>query len=399
MKITSVEVLLVHTKLNYGGKDGVSRPWTPILLRINTDEGIHGYGEVAMCYGVGATAGWGMAKDLAGMLIGRDPMDTERIWDDMMRKTFWGQGGGTAVFAGMSGIDMALWDIKGKALGVPVYKLLGGRCQEALRVYASQIQFGWGTEWVGQITPQQYAEAALKAVEQGYTAIKVDLLEIDPSGGVKTIPLRGLQKQEVLRMGARRMEAIRLAVGEDVDIIVENHGETDVSSAIQFGRMLEPYHVFFYEEPVSPLNPDMTAYVQEKLSIPLAAGERIYTRWGYLPFLRDRTLDVIQPDLGTCGGLSEGRKIAAMAHAYDVTVQAHVCGSPIAKAAALHFETALPNFCIHEHHRSALMAGNIELCEYDYQPENGYYFAPELPGLGQELTDGAYRKADRVLIQ
>lgn len=398
MRITSVEILLINARLDYGGSDGRSRPWRPIILKVNTDEGIYGYGEVAMCYGVGATAGWGMAKDLARMIIGKDPMDNERIWDDMMKKTFWGQGGGTAVFGGMSGIDMALWDIKGKALGVPVYQLLGGKCRDSLRVYASQIQFGWGSRWTGLTTPEQYAETARLAVDMGYDALKVDLLEIDPQGGVKTIDLCGVLPARVARMGIERLEAIREAVGPDVDIIVENHAETDVTSAIQFGRLIAPYNIMYYEEPVMPLNPKAMSWVKDKVDIPLAAGERMYSRWGYLPFLENRALDVIQPDLGTCGGIGEGKKICEMAHAYDMTVQAHVCGSPIAKAAALHLETAIPNFCIHEHHRSALVKGNIELCIHDYQPVEGRYTVPELPGLGQELTDTAYALAEKVII-
>jgi len=399
MKIVKIEILSINSKLNYGGKDGVSRPWRPIIVRVETDEGIYGYGEVGMCYGVGASAGFGMAEDLAKMLIGRDPMNTEQIWDDMMKKTFWGQGGGTAVFGGMSGIDIALWDIKGKALGVPVYKLLGGKCRKNLRVYASQIQFGWGTEWKGLITPQEYAEAALKAVSEGYDAVKVDPLEIDMNGGVKTVNLNGIQPHNILKRGIDRVEAIRKAVGDNVDIIIENHAETDTTSAIQFGKLLEPYNIFMYEEPVMPLNPDMTRCIKEKVKIPLAGGERIYSRWGYRNFFEKHMLDVIQPDLGTCGGISEGKKVADMAYMYDITVQAHVCGSPIAKAAALHFETAIPNFCIHEHHRSALMPDNVALCKYDYQPVHGKYVVPELPGIGQELTNAAYENADRVVIK
>ena len=149
----------------------------------------------------------------------------------------------------------------------------------------------------------------------------------------------------------------------------------------------------FFEEPNAPLNPMLTKCVKEKVKVPLASGERIYTRWGYIPFFTSRSLDVLQPDLGTVGGLTEGKKVADMAKAFDISVQAHVCGSPVATAAALHYETAIPNFCIHEHHRNALLQGNRVLCKYDYQPENGFFKVPELPGLGQELSDEAYKLA------
>ena len=139
MKIVSVDIIDVKNPL----QSAVAK-WRPVVVRINTDEGISGFGEVGLAYGVGASAGFGMAQDFAKLLIGLDPMRNEFIWDKLQKKTFWGQGGGTVVSAGMSAIDVALWDIKGKALGVPCYQLLGGKCRDELRTYASQLQFGWG---------------------------------------------------------------------------------------------------------------------------------------------------------------------------------------------------------------------------------------------------------------
>jgi mandelate racemase len=399
MKITDVEVLLINSTLDLAGKDGMARPWRPIIVKVNTDEGIYGYGEVGMAYGVGATAGWGMAKDLSTLLIGMDPFDSEAIWNKMMKKTFWGQGGGTAVFGGMSALDMALWDIKGRVLGVPVYQLLGGKTNNDLRCYASQIQFDWDIKQGHLIKKEEYAEAALKAVADGYDAVKVDLWEINHEGGMKTINLCGVQPQEVVRMGIERIDAIRKAVGDNVDIIVENHAETDTTAAIQFGKALEPYNVMYYEEVNTPLNPKLTLEAKKKINIPLASGERIYSRWGYVPFIENRALDVLQPDLGTCGGISEGKKICDMAHVSDISIQMHVCGSPIALAGALQLEAVIPNFLIHEHHRIQLIKGNIELCEHNYQPVNGKYSIPDLPGIGQELTKKAYDLADKVIIK
>ena len=141
------------------------------------------------------------------------------------------------------------------------------------------------------------------------------------------------------------------------------------------------------------MNPDLFAVIAQNISIPLAAGERIYSRWGYRPFFENRSLSVIQPDLCNCGGLSEGKKICDMAHVYDVGVQIHICGGPISTAAALQLEAVIPNFVIHEHHEAAVLQENIDLCKWDYQPVNGYFEVPERPGIGQELTDKAMAEA------
>lgn len=384
MKITSVDIIDVANDLQSS-----TSKWRPVVVKINTDEGICGYGEVGMAYGVGASAGYGMAKDLAKLTIDMDPMQNEAIWDKMQKKTFWGQGGGTVVSAGMSAIDIALWDIKGKALNVPVYQLLGGKCRDSVRTYASQLQFGWGKAKAKSILvePKQYADAALQALADGYDSIKVDVNEMDEFGNVKKRNLCGPLSQKVLRVGYDRLKAMREAVGPDVDIIVEAHALTDTTSAIQFGKMIEELGVFFYEEPVMPLNPKQMKKVADNVNIPIAAGERVYTRWGFRPFFEDGSLSVIQPDLGTCGGITECKKICDMAHVYDMTCQVHVCGGPIMTAAALHLEAAIPNFAIHELHRYALLEANTSTCKYDYLPKNGMYEIPNLPGIGQELTE------------
>jgi L-alanine-DL-glutamate epimerase-like enolase superfamily enzyme len=191
---------------------------------------------------------------------------------------------------------------------------------------------------------------------------------------------------KVLRLGYNRLKAIREAVGTDVDIITELHAFTDTTSSIQFGRMIEDLSIYYLEEPVMPLNPKQMKKVADHVNIPIAAGERIYTRWGYRPFFEDGSIDVIQPDMCTCGGFTEVKKICDMAHVYDVTVQIHVCGGPISTAAALHIEAVIPNFIIHELHRYALLKPNTQTCTYNYMPKNGMYEVPELPGLGQELT-------------
>ncbi|MEF2072598.1 mandelate racemase/muconate lactonizing enzyme family protein [Consotaella aegiceratis] len=396
MKIVSVDVIDVANPL----QSAVAK-WRPVVVRINTDEGISGFGEVGMAYGVGASAGFGMAKDLASLLIGMDPMQTEKIWDKMQKKTFWGQGGGTVVSAGMSAIDIALWDIKGKALNVPCYQLFGGKFRDTLRTYASQLQFGWGGAAKKEIltTPAQYAAAAEKALAEGYDAIKVDVNEIDEQGRAKTRDLTGVFADRDLMVGYKRLQAIREAVGDGMDIIVEAHALTDTASAIRFGKMIEDLRISAYEEPVMALNPGQLKQVKENVNIPIAAGERIYTRWGFRPFFEEHIIDLIQPDLGTCGGFSEAKKICDMGHIYDTTCQIHVCGGPIMTAASLQLECAIPNFGIHELHRYALLEGNRNTCKYDYLPKNGVYEIPDLPGIGQELTDKSIAESPKETVK
>ncbi len=396
MKITSIDVIEVTTAR--ATVKGV--PWFPVIARINTDEGISGFGEVGLAYGNSQKAAFGILRDFAPLVVGMDPFDTERIWQNLLTKTFWGQGGGGVIFGGISAIDTALWDIKGKALNLPVYKLLGGKTRDKLRAYASQIQFDWGKESNPLCKPEEYAEAALKAKEEGYDCVKVDPVGFNLNKQwVSTHEdwvLSGVLTQDKVRLAYERVKAIREACGPDMDIIIELHCFTDTNTAIQLGRILADLNCFYFEEPTAPLNTKLFTEIAREVKIPIASGERIYTRWGYRPFFEERSIHVIQPDLGTCGGIGEGKKICDMAHIYDIGVQIHVCGSPIATAAALHVETAIPNFVIHEHHAAALLEDNINTCKYDYQPKEGCFKVPELPGIGQELSDHAIKNANII---
>lgn len=385
MKITSVDVIKVLT----GEPSVKGSPWNPICVRINTDEGICGFGEAGLCYGNANHAAFAMCVDFGELIIGMDPMNIEKIWDRLHRHTFWGMGGGGVIFAGISAIDIALWDIKGKALNTPVYQLLGGKTNDRLRAYASQIQFDWGKECHNLYKPEQYAEAARKAMADGYTCVKVDPIGFDLQGrwmgpGWSNY---GLLEYDQLKVGVERVAAIREAGGPELDIIIELHSLTDKKTAIQLGRELEKYRCFYYEEPTQPLNPELYKEIAANVKIPMATGERSYSRWGFRKFFEDGTLGIIQPDLCNTGGISEGKKICDMAHTYDIGVQIHICGGPISTAAALQLEAVIPNFVIHEHHEAAMLDANINTCKYDYQPENGYFSIPERPGIGQELTD------------
>jgi L-alanine-DL-glutamate epimerase-like enolase superfamily enzyme len=391
MKITNVEI--------WDTQNEVLPMWHPVIIRVNTDEGISGVGEVGLAYGTGHSGGAGYVKNLAeDFLIGADPMKTEQMWETMFRNTFWAQGGGPVVYGGMSAIDIALWDIRGKALGQPVYQLLGGKTNESLRTYASQIQFGWDDTFQMLGKAEQYADAARKAVAEGYDCVKIDPIMLDEEGN-RDHNLTGILPNKTIRVFYERIKAVREAVGEDVDIILELHSHPSATSAIQMGRVWEEFNCMYYEEPVHYLNVDLQDKVAKNVRIPMAAGERLYTRWGYRQYFEKQTLDVIQPDLCLVGGISEGKKICDFANIYDITVQVHVCGSPISTAAALQLEAVIPNFQIHEHHTIALKQFNKELCIQDYQPENGQYVTPDLPGLGIELNDSVVSKSPSVVVK
>ncbi|WP_289103299.1 mandelate racemase/muconate lactonizing enzyme family protein [uncultured Fusobacterium sp.] len=391
MKIVKVDVMQLGTDV---------RPdWRPIVCRIYTDEGIYGDGEAAMAYDVGALGAFGMLQELAKMVIGMDPLDNEVIWDKLYRSTFWGQNGGPVTFSAISAIDIALWDIKGKYFKVPVYKLLGGKKRDNLRCYASQLQFGWGEVRIPARTPEDYAKNAKKAVAEGYDAVKFDFFLYDEKDGFFNDNDRlGLLSKKYLNIVEKRIAAVREAVGPDVDIIMENHSYTDAQSALQLGKMAEKYDIFCFEEPTTPY-PKITKYMSDKLNIPIATGERIYSRWQYAQYFENCSVQMIQPDFGNCGGITEGKKICDMAYAYDVGVQGHACGSPLSNVVALHLECVIPNFVIHEHHAVNLTPYNKSYCIYDYQPVNGKFKVPELSGLGNELSESAINNSVKVTIE
>lgn len=392
MKITKVDVLHLKTNLKNGH-------WRPIVCRIYTDEGIYGDGEAALAYGESQIAAFGIVQNFAKLIIGMDPLQHEVIWDKLYRTTFWGQNGGPVIFAGISAIDIALWDIKGKYYNAPIYELLGGKRREKLRTYASQLQFSWGPDIIPQCTPDDYAREAKKAVAEGYDAIKIDFFTFKPDeGNFNDNDRLGLLSPEYLQMYEARVKAVREAIGPNVDLIIENHSFTDSQSAAQLGNLVKKYNIFYFEEPSTP-TPQLSKFVHDETGLPIANGERIYTRWQYIEYFKQNAIQVIQPDVGTCGGITEIKKICDMAHVFDVGVQVHACGSPLSTAAALHLECAIPNFVIHEHHTYALSPYNKELCIHDYQPVNGKFSVPDLPGLGNELSEVAFRNCNRVTIQ
>ena len=401
MKITSVECYLGNPAI---GKF--------VCVKVNTDDGISGYGEAGLAYGNCSEGCFGQCQDFAKLVIGMDPFDTERIWEHLHRHTFWGMGGGVVVTSAMAAIDTACWDIKGKALGLPVYKLLGGKTNEKLRAYASQLQFGWrkvieARDNLSMLTnPREYYDAVKDAIDDGYDAVKIDPVVI-PGGKFNPVEvmatqgthIRGCFPADSLRLAEERIAAAREAGGDDLDIIVEIHSLLDANTASILGKNLEKYRIMYYEEPTSPENPGLFRDIKQRSHLPLATGERSYTRWGFQQFFEDRSLDIIQPDLANTGGITETKKICDMAQVYDIGVQIHVCGGPIATAAALQVEATIPNFVIHEEHNANLKSCFKNAGKYFYEPRNGYYDIPELPGIGQEMSEEFMAKAKKVIVK
>ncbi|MEU0266762.1 mandelate racemase/muconate lactonizing enzyme family protein [Nocardioides sp. NPDC006303] len=394
MRITSVRIIQPKTP----GLNDFGIPWNPTVLRIETDEGIYGIGEIGLPMGHAAHGQVGLARDYAPLIIGMDPFQTSAIWEKLYRQTFWAMGGGMLIFGVISAIDNALWDLKGKALGVPVYQLLGGKTNDRLRAYASQIQFDWAPSLGTMVTPDDYAEATRKALADGFDCVKVNPIGFDLDGRWMTWNMHGALTHQQVRTAVERVAAVREAGGEDLDIIIELHCHTDANTAIQLGRELEQFRILYYEEATAPLNWKTMKEIGQRINIPIATGERLYSRFGFRPYIEHQAVNIVQPDLGTCGGFTECRTICDMASTYDIGVQLHLIGSPISTAAALQMEAVLPNFVIHEHNNTSLVPANIDLCVNDYQPKDGWFEIPDLPGIGQDLTEAAYASADTIVV-
>ncbi|MDJ0389711.1 mandelate racemase/muconate lactonizing enzyme family protein [Roseomonas sp. E05] len=358
---------------------------TPLILRLWTDEGICGLGEAALAYGIGAT---GAAATLEEMLrrivLGRDARQIEAIWSDLYDHTFWAKGGGPILYAAISAIETALWDIKGRALGVPVYELLGGRCRQEVRCYAN----GWSFR---AVTPDEMARAAEQAVAKGYDALKFYPLATpikDHPNGIFAHVSRREFDRDFERLAVERVRAVRDAVGPDVDLMVDMSAELTTDAIIRLGRKLEEFDLFFLEEPVDPFDPDAMKLVAERITVPVAAGERLYTRYGFRRLFELRAAAIVQPDIGTVGGIMETKKIAAIAEMYNMRVQPHLCAGPVATAAALQLDACIPNFLIQELYPFRVPE-HFALVDAPLEPQvkNSRLAIPERPGLGVDLVE------------
>jgi galactonate dehydratase len=325
-----------------------------------------------------------MVKELAEkFVLGRDPFQIEALWSEMYDHTFWAKGGGSIIFAGISAIEQALWDIKGKALDVPVYEMFGGKVRDQVRVYAN----GWSYR---STTPSEFARDAERVLKDGYTAMKLYPLAtpmMDAHGRIRHVSKRSIDRAAE-DLAVARVKAVRDAVGPKVDLMLDMSAELTTDAIIRIGRKVEDQDIMFLEEPVDPFDVEALKKVSEQVHIPIAVGERVYTRYGFRRILELHAADILQPDVGNTGGIMEAKKIAAMAEAYNMRIQPHTCASPVSTAAAMHLDACIPNFFIQELYPYRIPE-HFQIV--DHAPEldvkNGYLPISDRPGLGIELVE------------
>lgn len=338
-----------------------------LFLKITTDEGVCGWGEPVI---EGRSQIVEEAVHVLGKaIVGEDPMNIEHLWQVMYRGSFY--RGGAILCSAISGIEQALWDIKGKVLGVPVWQLLGGKCRDRIRMYSHITP-------IENPSPQMLCEAALDKVRQGYDALKTPM----------RLPVRHIDTMKVVEEYVNKFAALREAVGKEVDIAIDFHGRVSPAMAPIFCRELEPYYPMFVEEPVLPENVDAMVRISRSTTIPIATGERLFTPWAFREVLEKQAAQVLQPDLSHCGGILSTYKIASMAANYYVSIAPHNPLGPIALASCLQIDTCIPNFTAQENIRledgSDLGKG---IFKQEFEVEQGYIKVPEAPGLGFEVDE------------
>ena len=340
---------------------------TFVFLKLYTDDGLTGVGEGSTEWNELAVEA--AIRQMCGRLRGADPFQTEALWEQLYRDSYWRND--LIINSAISAIDQACWDLKGKKLGVPVYALLGGLRRERLRAYANA--WYWGCT-----TPDDFARAARQVVAEGFTALKWD-----PFGAADMT-----LSAAAMRAAVDNVAAVRAAVGPDVDLCIEVHGRLAPAWAIEMARRLKPFDPFFYEEPVPPENFDALATVARAIEIPVATGERLTTKFLFRELLVRQAADIIQPDLCHAGGLTEVKKIAAMAEASYVRVAPHNATGPVGTAAAVQLDACIPNFLIQEYF--VTQASWIdEVVQGAPRAVRGEIAVPDRPGLGVELDEAA----------
>ena len=376
------------------------RGFHPIILELETEDGLRGLGEACTVIGGNSRAVIEALREFAAVLMGREAEDVPALRSRLAKRFTWLSNPGIILGGALSAVDTALWDLKARAAGVPLYQLLGEKQRDLFPAYASQLQFGWGSS-LGEprVTAEQLAGAAAEAVSQGYRVLKFDPMGYDPAGRWKGLSLRGRLDEETLSLIEARAASVRQAVGEEVGLILENHCLTDAESAAQLAERLKDLHFLMMEEPVEPLQMEGLPLIKTRCDVPLAMGEKLASPEEFAGPLRAGTMDIAQPDIGICGGVSALMQIARMAQAQGVPVTAHCCHSPVSTAATLHCEAVLPNFLLHEVHATAAIEENIALCEPRIAPENGFFRLPEGIGLGVEITEKARREAELIYTE
>ena len=356
MKITGITCHIVD-----GGGRNI------LFVRTETDDGIVGWGEA---FSVGPDLAVAATIDhLKEWILGDDPRDIERLWATMYQGLRFPPG--SVGLAAISGIEHTLWDISAKALGLPVYRLLGGRVRDRVRVY----------QGCTGPTPEAAAQKALGLVQDyGYTAFKMS--PFPPGDHLRPW-------NEVLREGPRHMAAVRDAVGDDVDIGLDVHAKVlEPMRALELARAVEPYNPFFFEEPIRPEGIREMAWLRRRSPVPIATGEALYAKFQFNDLVRQQAADIIQPDVCVCGGLMEMKKIAAIAEGHDVVVAPHNPMGPLAGAINLHFAASTTNFLVLEY-RAHDKGRWRELVKNPWTPVDGHLEIPDTPGWGLEVDEDA----------
>lgn len=333
MKIVQIE--LFHVDLRK-----ISPGHQLFLLRLLTDEGISGAGEMAMPYGVGGETLITAAKAIGQrFVLGWEADNPELLWQTIFRSSYWTLGHATALYGAMSGYDIALWDLKGQMANRPIWWLLGGKVHSQLVLYANH--------WYGNAqTPEELAEQAQKAVAQGWQGLKFDPFRQRAS---KTQPAIHYLDKNTARLGIAKAQAVRKAVGEEVRLYFDLHGALSPADAIRWGSALAELSPEFIEEPTDTLHYTASLPIRQALPhLPLAGGERLYLRQHFIPYLENRIFHTLQPDVCLAGGITETRKIAIMAEAYQTYVQLHNCASPVCTAATVQVMAATSNVIVQE---------------------------------------------------
>lgn len=348
-----------------------------LFLKIMTDEGIAGWGE-PIVEGRAETVR-AAVEEMSEYLVERDPFRIEDHFQVLYRGGFY--RGGPILSSAISGIEQALWDIKGKALGAPVYEFLGGAAREKVRVYS----------WIGGDRPADVADEAKGRIAEGFTAIKMNATE----------EVGYIDSHAKIEAAVERIAAVREVAGRDFGVAIDFHGRLHKGMAKTLAKELEPYHPMFIEEPVLPENNEALREVARHTTVPIATGERMYTRWGFKQLLVDGYADIIQPDLSHAGGILETRKIAAMAEAFDVAVAPHCPLGPIALAASLQLDACTPNAFIQEQSLGIHYNRGADLLDYLEDPavfayKDGFALVPDGPGLGIEIDEEKVRQAAKV---
>ena len=336
------------------------------FVRVITDEGLEGVGEVRMVNHTDALSGY-LAEALPRYVIGHDPANVEVLVQRMYRNDY--ARAGEIAMSAIAVIEIACWDIMGQSLGKPVYQLLGGAVRDRIKAYAN----GWYTV---ERTPHEFNQAAKRVIEKGYRALKLDPF------GAGFYELDRAEKSKAVAL----VEAVRDAVGPDSEILVEMHGRFNPATAVEIARELEPFKPSWIEEPVPPENLAALKKVAEKVSIPVATGERLHTRYDYRTLFELQAADIIQPDITQFGGLLETKKLAAWAEIYYVLVAPHNVGGPVSTAAALHFAASTPNFKIQEHFNDFTESWVKTAAPGNPEVVDGYFALPQGPGLGVKLN-------------